>query len=116
MTSTDFAYLLRSHGLANLCLANRRRESSESPLVLHPNWILRKKVSAPVAEGGRHLSAILTDMCRVQLGTEALRSDNDGGGGRVKCGRDLVCTDDDGSADLLHGLEDYWMAISVPDI
>lgn len=27
MTSTDFAYLLQSHRLANLCLANRRLEA-----------------------------------------------------------------------------------------
>lgn len=47
--------------------------------------------------------------------TETLRSDDDGGGDRIKSSRGLVCTDDDGNADSLHGLEDYRMAMSVPD-
>lgn len=47
--------------------------------------------------------------------TKTLRSDDVGGGGRVNGSRDLVCTDDDGSADSLHGLKDCWMETLVHD-
>lgn len=41
--------------------------------------------------------------------TKTLLSDDVNGGGRANCSRDLLCADDDGSADSLHGLEDCWM-------
>lgn len=47
--------------------------SSESSLILHSYRFLWKKLSATIAEGLRHLSALLTYMCRVPIDWDTLQ-------------------------------------------